>query len=272
MNHDKIKGVGLSLRFPHFNEVLKFKHNVPWFEVIADDFLIKGPHWQKLMKLREKKPIAMHSIGMNVGGVDPWDEEYLKKLKETYSIFQPEWISDHLCWSSYGKNYHHDLLPIPKTKEGLINVVERIEHLQHYFSRPLVLENITQYIDFNNSDYSELDFIKEVVKRSGCYLLLDITNVVINHKNRNEDYDLFLQNYPIESVKQFHLAGGVISQQGVIIDTHTESVGSDDLNALFKIYKKGHIIPGVIERDGNLPSFIDLNSERINAIEVINEL
>ncbi len=260
MKKQKIEGIGLSLRFPHFNEILKFNHNVPWFEVIVDDFLVDGPHWDKLTQLRNKKPIAMHSIGMNIGGVDPWDLNYLKKLKQLYNKFQPEWVSDHLCWSAHNGKFHHDLLPIPRTNAGLENAIDRINYLQSYFGRPLVVENVTQYIDYKQADYTEVEFINKILEKTDCYLLLDITNMIINHKNRNQDYKLFLNELQMDRIKQFHLAGG-IEDNGLWIDTHTEDVKNEDITALKLIYEMGSRVPGVIERDNNLPLFSVMKEE-----------
>ena len=214
---EKIGGVGLGLRFPHFNEILKFDHEVPWFEVMTDDFLEDGPHHRKLEILRESKPIAFHSVGLNIGGVQEFDKKYLKKFKELYEFFQPELVTDHLCWSAHKGQYHHDLLPIPRTEEALQHVAGRITYLQDYFGRHLAFENITIYIDFRNSEFSEIEFLKKLVKLTGCGLLLDISNVVINHKNRELDYSAYFSNFPLESVAQIHVAGSDSSGSVIIL-------------------------------------------------------
>jgi len=267
---NEASGLGLGLRFPHFDEILKKDHNVPWFEVIADDFLEHGPHWDKLSLLRQDYPIVLHSIGMNIGGVDAFDESYLKKLKNIYHFFQPEWISDHLCWSSHAGSFHHDLLPIPKTAEALELVVSRVNYLQDYFKQTLVLENITRYIDFSFPEMDEIEFIKELTSQTGCKLLLDITNVIINHKNRNMDYHQYFNNFPMESVQQFHIAGGLKNKEDLWIDSHTEEVKSEDVVVLKKILSSWPNISGVIERDGNLPSFSELERERIEVEAIVN--
>ncbi len=268
----KVQGLGLGLRFPHFDDILNTSHNVPWFEVISDDFLEAGPHWDKLTKLRADYPIVLHSIGMNIGGIDPFDIDYLASLKNIYQIFEPEWISDHLCWSSHNGKYHHDLLPIPKTNEALKVVVERVNFLQDYFKRTLVLENVTQYIDFSISEMSEIEFIKEIVAQTDCKILLDITNVIINHNNRKKDYMSYFNNFPMDSVQQFHLAGGFVDESGLWIDSHTQKVQNTDLEVLQSLCKSGKKIAGIIERDGNLPSFEELEKERVSIENEFYEL
>jgi len=256
----KIEGFGLGLRFPHFDDILKNDHTVPWFEVITDDFLENGPHHEKLLKLRRDFPIVLHSIGLNVGGVDDLNQKYLEKFKNLFDIFKPAFISDHLCWSAHNGKYHHDLLPIPRTKEGLQNVCSRINLLQDFFNRELALENITAYVGYKESEYSEVDFIREIVKATGCKLLLDITNILINHVNREESPKSYFDNFPMEAVVQIHIAGGELSN-GTVIDTHGSTVHKNDIEVLKKIISNGYDIPILLERDRNIPSFLALEKE-----------
>ncbi len=271
MTEKPIEGIGLGLRFPHFDTILKEQPAIPWFEVITDNFLDDGPHHQKLEKLRQDYPIALHSIGFNLGGVDDFNQDYLKRFKQIYDRFQPQWISDHLCWSAHGGRYHHDLLPIPRTKEGLENVCCRINYLQDYFQRSLVVENITAYVDFKETDYSEIEFIKAIIEKTGCYLLLDISNVHINQKNRVEEKAQWWSGYPLDRVKQIHLAGGKFNGE-LIVDTHSQTVPKDDIEVLKQITQAGYNIPAMIERDADIPSFVELETERQRIEASINEL
>lgn len=256
-----IKGIGVSLRFPHFDNILRKRHQIPWFEVIADDFLNEGPHHEKLLKLRENYSISFHSVGLNIGGVDHFNKNYLAGIKRQYEKFEPHWVSDHLCWSHHGGKYHHDLLPIPRTSQGLKNVCGRIHALQDYFKRQLLLENITSYLDYNDAEFSETDFIRQVIKNTDCALILDISNVVINHKNRNQNYWNYLEEYPMESVKYIHLAGGECKGR-MMIDTHSTEVKEEDIDILKKIYRMRFQFPAIIERDSNLPLFEQFARER----------
>ena len=259
---NRIQGVGLGLRFEHFDQALSFEaQDVPWFEVIMEDFLSKGPHHIKLSKLLETHSIVFHSVGLNLGGVDKYDLCYLKKVKAIYDKFNPEWVSDHLCWSSHNGKFHHDLLPIPKTIEALENVCNRINFLQDFFERELVIENVTSYVDYKSEDFTELEFIKEVLSKTNCSFLLDISNVVINHRNRGTDPIEYLESFPLEDVKQIHLAGGTF-EEGMIIDSHAHEVEEFDIEIYKSILEKGYNIPAMIERDSNLPSFQVLNNER----------
>jgi len=257
----KIKGIGLGLRFSHFEDILKFEHQCPWFEVITEDFLQEGSHQHKLLKLRKKFPIAFHSVGLNIGGVDSIDLNYLKRLKFLYQKFEPTIVSDHLCWSSHQGKFHYDLLPIPRTRDGLNQVCERISFVQEYLDRELVIENITSYIEYKECDFEELDFLKAVSNKTGCFFLLDITNVLINFENRKKNPENFLMNFPLDRVKQIHLAGGT-NKGNIIIDTHSEKVSPESILELQKIYQRGYDIPAIIERDSNIPPFLNLEEER----------
>ena len=265
----KTEGVGVGLRFPHFNDILNSQPKSNWVEVMTDDFLSAGPHHDKLLALREQIPMAFHSVGLNIGGTDPFNGDYLKTFKDLYDKYEPFLISDHLCWSTHQGRYHHDLLPIPKTKEALVHVCRRIDELQNYFQRPLTVENITTYIDFKEEDFSEIDFIKTLQKTTGCFLLLDITNVRINHTNRKEDSSHYFDNFPLEEVRQVHLAGGQWDGD-TLIDSHSHPVSTEDLDTLKELYHSGRLkAPALIERDASLPSFKELEAERQNVEEVL---
>jgi uncharacterized protein len=263
LKSEKPEGLGLGLRFPHIDEILSKKPDTLWFEVTTDDFLSEGPHHQKLLKIREDYPINFHSIGLNVGGVDTFEKEYLNSFKVLYEKFEPTYISDHLCWSAHGGKYHHDLLPVLRNKESLDHVISRINYLQDYFKRPLLLENITSYIDYKDNIYSESEFIKNICEQTGCFLLLDVSNVLVNAKNKSVNPVDFFEHYPLERVKQGHLAGGFLTENNVVIDTHSDMVEIEDIQFLKDIYNKGFNFPVIIERDANLPSFLQLEDERL---------
>ncbi len=211
--------------------------------------------------LRANYPIVFHSIGFNIGGTQAFDLNYLSQFKTLYSKFKPELISDHLCWSAHEGNYHHDLLPIPRTSQSLTHVCDRIDFLQNYFERTMAVENITSYIDFKQTDIPEEDFITEIIKKTGCLLLLDITNLMINSKNKKFNPNSFLKKIPFDSIAYIHIAGG--TQRGeIVIDTHGEAVPQSDLDLLKNVLNKRIDIPVLLERDANIPVFSELEYER----------
>ncbi|MFK7827114.1 MAG: DUF692 domain-containing protein [Oligoflexales bacterium] len=253
--------VGLGLRFQHFDEIISNTSQTPWFEVIADDFLSSGPHHEKLQKLSENHPIVMHSVGLNIGGTEEFDENILENFRSIYDTFNPLWISDHLCWSAHNGNYHHDLLPIPKTKDALRHICKRIKYLQDYFSRSICIENITSYINYKNEDFDEINFLNHIVQETNCRILLDVTNVVINHSNRGLDPNAYFERFPLEFVEQIHLAGGE-ADGGLIIDSHSQAVNKQDIDYLKSLIERGLKAPILLERDANIPDFEVLENER----------
>ena len=166
-------GIGLGFRFQHSSLVLQNKPRTPWFEVIADDLLLSSGRQIVIDKLREHYPIALHAVGLNIAGPTPLDTEYLDALT---SIYQTEaaWLSDHLCWSASDKRQHFDLLPFAFTHDMLDYLAPRIDQVQQSIKRPLVLENISYYQRFQEDEMSEWGFTAELIKRTGCKMLLDL--------------------------------------------------------------------------------------------------
>ena len=264
MIQSSLEGVGLGLRFDHFPDILANPPKTPWFEVIVEDFLSPGPQHAHLLTLRENKPIAFHSIGLNLGGISRFDIGLLGKYKDLYDKYQPKLITDHLCWSEHGGRFHHDLLPIVKTKEALKNVCERVSYLQDFFQRELCLENITSYIDYKDEDFGEIEFIEAMTQKTGCKLLLDISNVLINHNNRKLDPKDYFAQFPLHAVKQVHISGGSFdSDTGWMIDSHSDKVALDDIEILKALREKGLDAPVLVERDAEVPPFKDLEEERL---------
>ena len=258
----QIKGVGLGLRFVHFDELIANQLRIPWLEVIADDFLSIGPHHEKLLQLRANTPIVLHGIGLNLGGVTPLDKKYLQHLQDMKEKFQPTWISDHLCWSMHEGRYHHDLLPIPRTKEGLINVVARIQQAQDFLQEPLLIENITAYVEFKEQDFDEIEFITEITQQTGCFLLFDVNNIFMNEKNLGLSVEEYFKKLPWDKVRQVHLAGGE-NIDDLWVDTHGSPVAEETLSYYKRVISKYGPIPAMIERDMNIPSLEVLNKERL---------
>lgn len=275
-----LEGVGLGLRLPHLDSIIALRPDVPFFEVMVEDYLSPGPHHAKLEIIAGHYPLIFHSVGLNVGGTDPsthpnssmsgqdidsdnlveW--EYLKGLRDLYLRYQPVIISDHLCWSAHRGIYHHDLLPIHKTQAALEHVCSRIMRLQDFFDRQLCLENITSYLDYIDEQYTEIEFISEVIQRTGCSWLLDISNVLINHHNRGMDPKAYFDSFPLDHTQYVHLSGGS-ECDGWIIDSHSSEVEGADCKTLAKLRSQEYALPAIIERDLELPQFERFNSERL---------
>src|SRR5439155_929151 len=137
--------------------------------------------------------------------------------------FEPAWVSDHLCWGSFGGHYAHDLLPLPWTEEALTVVVERITRVQERLGRRILVENVSSYVTFTHSTMPEWEFLAAVAERADCGLLLDVNNVYVSAVNHGFSAEAYLDGVPPARVGQIHLAGH--SDKGThLLDTHDAPV------------------------------------------------
>ena len=261
-------GFGLGLRTEHYKEILSTKPSIDWFEILTENYLVPGgkPHYY-LEKICEQYPIVMHGVSMSIGSCDPIDKNYLQQLKLLADKIKPRWISDHLCWTGIqGKNMH-DLLPLPYTEEAINHVVNRIQQIQEFLGRQILIENVSSYLMYHQSALSEWEFLKEISERADCLILLDINNIyvsAINHEFNSLDY---IKAMPKDRVYQLHLAGH--SDMGnYIIDTHD----NDIIDPVWDLYANALIHLGpvstMIERDDNIPPLDKLISELNHARKV----
>ena len=122
-----VSGVGIGLRDPHFQQLMDQDHGVPWLELLADNFLARGGLSPlQLDRIAERYPVTMHCVGMNLGGTDPLDLNYLEAIGAVASRARPAWISDHLCFTACHGRHYHDLLPLPYDDEAVRHVARRI--------------------------------------------------------------------------------------------------------------------------------------------------
>jgi uncharacterized protein (UPF0276 family) len=195
------QNVGLGLNFKFIDEIIQTKPSLPWFEVLVDNFFQDGPHHSKLSTLREDYSITFHGVGMNLASSDPLSVTYLKKLKELKNEYHPAWVSDHLCWSRVQGISHHDLLPIPYTREIAKYIADRISKVQDILGEQILVENLSDYIKFEESEMNEAAFITEVTNQADCHILLDINNLWVNSENHQFNSHYFLDEIPTHRVK-----------------------------------------------------------------------
>jgi uncharacterized protein (UPF0276 family) len=202
----------------------------------------------------------MHGVSLSIASTAPPNFEYLQGLKDLARRVEPKWVSDHLCWTGvHGKNLH-DLLPIPYTSEALDHVVSRVQLVQDFLGRAIVLENVSTYVQFNNSEMTEWEFLSELSRRSGCWLLFDINNVYVSAFNHGYDPLVFLNGIPANRVVQFHMAGH--NHMGThIIDTHDHPVCEDVWDLYVAAIKRFGRVSTMIERDDNIPPLDELLKE-----------
>lgn len=265
-------GFGLGLRVDHYQTVLDKRPNVDWFEVITENYLIPGGkplHF--LRRIREYYPMAMHGVSLSIGGTDPLNMDYLRQIKQLADELQPAWLSDHLCWTQQDGINTHDLMPLPYTEEALTHVVERVQRVQDFLGRRLLLENVSSYVTYTDSRLREWDFLAEIARRADCLILLDINNVYVSAYNHGFDPLDYLHAIPPERVQQFHLAGHS-NLGGYIIDTHDHPV----IDPVWQLYGRAITCFGdvatMIERDDHIPPFDDLFEELQTARRIAQEM
>ena len=258
-------GIGIGLRPFHYQDIFRLKPEIDWFEIISENFMVEGGKSIEILdKLLERYPIVQHGVTLAIGSPAPLDFDYLKKLKALTRRTKTPWVSDHLCWTGvHGKNLH-DLLPIPYTAEALDHVVSRVQLVQDFLGRAIVLENVSTYVQFNNSEMTEWEFLSELSRRAGCWLLFDINNVYVSAFNHGYDPLAFLNGIPADRVVQFHMAGH--SHMGThIIDTHDHPV----IDPVWVLYDHAVRRCGrtatLLEWDDRIPSFDEVHGEALKA-------
>ena len=254
-------GFGLGLRTEHYTHVLEHKPDVDWFEIISENYMVPGGkplHY--LDQIRQDYPIVMHGVSMSIGSTDSLNRDYLKNLKQLIERVQPQWISDHLCWTGVNQTNSHDLLPLPYNEETIRHVVERIKQVQDYLGQRILMENLSSYVTYKNSEMTEWEFVNEIVQRADCHILLDINNIFVSAHNHHFDPLDYVDAMDSERVMQFHLAGHSYHDD-MIIDTHDHDV-CDPVWSLYEVaLKKFGAVSTMIERDDHIPSFPELRSE-----------
>ena len=244
---------GIGLRAHHFREILDAPPPVAWMETHPENYFGGGGAPLRMLEwIRGRYPLSFHGVGLSLGSTDPIDHAHLGKLNVLIDRFEPTFVSEHLSWSSVGGRSFNDLLPLPYTQESLNHVCARIDEVQTVLKRPLLIENITRYLTWQDSTMPEGAFMAETVKRTGCGILLDINNVYVNAVNFGLDPLDVLNAIPAQAVWEMHLAG--FDRFGrTLIDTHGQPV-FPEVWSLYRwaIHHFGPR-PTLIEWDTNLP-------------------
>jgi uncharacterized protein (UPF0276 family) len=254
-------GYGLGLRPPHYSQVTTNRPRIDFFEIISENFMTKarGP-LSILESLRDEYPIAMHGVSLSIGSKEKISVDYLERLKDLADFLKPAFVSDHLCFTQVGHHNSHDLLPLSLTDDNLKNISERIDFVQNYLGRRVLLENPSVYVAYRNDEFTEFEFFNELVDRTGCGILLDINNLFVNQFNLGVDARHYVANLNKEAIGYFHLSGHT-QNDSVIIDTHDQPVCAEVWTLYSEI--KGILpeVPVLLEWDDNIPTFDVLVSE-----------
>jgi uncharacterized protein (UPF0276 family) len=260
-------GFGVGLRRPHYDDFLNGRVAVDFVEVISENYMVDGGNpLHVLEQVRADLPVILHGVAMSPGSSEGLDRDYLARLKRLAERIEPLWVSDHVCWTRTSAHNSHDLLPLPYTRESLQVCCDNIDAAQETLGRALVLENPSTYLSFPEDEMREWEFIADLARRTGCYLLLDLNNVVVSAHNHGFHARDYIKGLPLDRIRQLHLAG--YTEGEIRIDTHDHPVA----DATWALYADVMPLLGdvavMIERDDRIPPLEDLLAELDTAREL----
>jgi uncharacterized protein len=271
MNPTAAITAGLSFKPEYFDEALTEAAAGLWYEIHPENYMMGGgPRLAMLDAICERHPVSVHGVGLSLASASEPDTAHLQRLKTVVQRTHACLVSEHLAWSVVQGNYFPDLLPFPRTHEALQLIARNIDITQSVLQRRILIENPSLYVQLDH-DYSETDFLSELVKRTGCGLLVDVNNVFISMHNLGGDASAYLRSLPAHAIGEIHLAGHAADEAdtGLLIDTHSTAVAE----AVWSLYEL--LIadigprPTLIERDDNLPAFAELSLERERAAQLL---
>jgi uncharacterized protein (UPF0276 family) len=258
---------GVGLRLPHLAEMVATRPPAGWLEVHPEN-IIANPHAAELLtELSANYPISLHTVGISIGSASGIDRSHLKRIRALVDSIDPFLVSGHLAWSTHGNEYLNDLLPLPYNRETLELVAMHVLEVQDMLGRPYLVENPASYVGFRSSTMRETEFLAEIVRRTGCALLCDISNVVVSAHNMGYDPYQYIDGFPTEAIHELHL-GGYTPEDDVLIDTHGAPIAERSWDLYAYALRRFGPKPTMIEWDNNLPPLTALLAEATRADEV----
>jgi uncharacterized protein (UPF0276 family) len=257
---------GLGLKPQHYSEALHCAAPGLWWEVHPENYLSDGgPRLAWLEAIRARHPVALHGVSLSLAADAPPDAAHLARLAALVRRVEPALVSEHLAWSTWQGQYLPDLLPFPRTHAALRRIADNIARTQDVLRRPIALENPAHYLRIEGHDWDETDFLAELVRRTGCTLLLDVNNVHVSANNLDFSAPAYLDAFPLQAVAEIHLAGhhaDPVHGAALLIDSHDAPVAPAVWALYGQVIARTGAVPTLIERDGHLPAFSELLRER----------
>ena len=267
---------GLGLKPAHYEQALCCTDPGLWWEVHPENYLADGgPRLTWLEAIRAQHPVALHGVSLSLAADAPPDETHLARLAALARRIEPAIVSEHLAWSTWRGRYLPDLLPFPRTHAALARVAANIGRTQEVLGRPIAIENPTHYLHLNGHDWAETDFLAELVRRTGCQLLLDVNNVHVSAHNLGTRAEDYLDAFPLHALAEIHLAGHQADPtlgNALLIDSHDAPVANAVWALYQRVIERSGPVPTLIERDDQLPAFDVLRDERALAHTALEAL
>ncbi|MDH4282168.1 MAG: DUF692 domain-containing protein [Myxococcales bacterium] len=266
----EINGIGLGLRYDLATELLERRPaSVSWVEIHPENYVDRGGRYREMLELaRRDWPVVTHGLSSCLGDPAPFDAGYLSDLRTFLSDLEVPWHSEHLCLGAVDGRFFHDLLPLPFTDEAVRTASQRLSEMRDAIGVPLAFENVSYYATQEPNGLAEADFVVEVLERADAKLLLDVNNIYVNAENFGFDPKAYVDRIPAERVVQIHVAGHLLRDDGLRIDTHGEPVPEDVYDLLDYALRRIGPVPVLLERDNNVPPLDVLlrEMERLRAI------
>ena len=266
---------GLSFKPVHFEQAMACPAAGLWFEVHAENYMIDGgPRVAMLEALRRRFPISIHGVGLSLAGLEEPDPRHLERLRLLVDRFEPFLVSEHLAWSRFEEVCFPDLLPFPRSSAALDMVARNIDIVQEALGRTILIENPALYLQLDGHDWTEPQFLAELVKRTGCGLLVDLSNIIVSGNNLGFDPNEYVDQIPVDSIGEIHLAGyrpDALLGPSLLIDSHDALVAERAWALYDRLLARclGRRPPTLIERDDEIPSFENLLAERSRAADLM---
>ena len=269
LSHLPNLGVGLGFREVCKNDLFLNRQQVDFLEIVVEHYLdVSSPKQQELEILAQHFPIIPHGINLSLGSAEGLDRDYLRKLAPLINQLNPPWWSEHICFTRAGGVDIGHLSPLPYTKEAVEVVCRNIAEVRRWFDVPLILENITYMVTLPGAEMTEAQFLTEILERSDCGLLLDVTNLHINAVNHGYNVLDFLGELPSQRVVQLHFVGGHW-HNGVLIDSHSQPTPTEVWQLMAEVVDRFPVKGIVLERDENFPPFGELVAELQQARQIL---
>ena len=270
-------GPGVGYKPQHFTAILDDPRPVEWLEIHAENYMGDGGRpLAQLRHLAEQFPISVHGVGLSIGGEGRLDPDHLSRLRYLCDWLQPASFSEHLAWSTHDSHFLNDLLPLPYTGETLTRVADHIDALQETIGRKMLLENPSSYLAFDESTYSETEFLTEVARRTGCGLLLDVNNVFVSATNLDLDPRAYIDAFPLAQVGEIHLGGHDEDHDDhgapLLIDSHCKEVVDPVWALLDHTLARAGARPLLIEWDSDVPDWHVLAAEAQRAANALQQV
>lgn len=264
---------GVSFKPEHADDIARESDPVSWFEVHPENYMVAGgPRLALLEALRASYPLSMHGVGLSLGGGEPLDKKHLQALRTLIDRFEPGLVSEHIAWSSHDGLYLADLLPTPLDQASLRALIAAIDQTQEAIRRRILIENPTSYFALPDNSMSEIEFITEAARRSGCGLLVDVNNIYISARNLQSDADAYVDALPGELIGEIHLGGHEADAhegESLLIDTHSRPVADGVWSLYRRLVDRISARPTLIEWDNDLPQWALLRNEARRADELL---